>query len=340
MAIPEIKDYSNGNFTTTIEIQYKNKDWILEDIINQVKELKPEVLLFLNNINSIHFEGFKDDIQDIIIDGKKEIGKPIKISGKEWIVYEDNGEFDSEYQDEDSTEQEFYQVKIAIPQNFENETDILFTFFPTKVNLEFPFVVHGTFDLDSSRNQLRKSDKNKFVLEKLIELIVETAKIISQKEISWKPIKLLKYNSQNRILEDLNFYELINEKIKELALFPCIDGKYRKIDDTIQYSNDFSTFISKSNHSKIFENLLISIDEKLKEWLEYDIDIEFHTYKKSELIKKIDLLSIKLKTINERVELIYILSNNSEFYSDGQKYSILINEEKKIINANCQYADV
>jgi len=333
LAIPEIKDYSNGNFTTTIEIQYKNDNWILEDIINQVNELKPEVLLFLNNINSIHFEGFEDNIQDIIIDGKKENEKPIRISDKQWIVYEKSGELDSKYQDKDSTEQEFYQVKIAIPQNFENETDVLFTFFPTKVNLEFPFVVHGTFDLDSSRNQLRKSDKNKFVLEKLIELIVETAKKISQKEISWKPIKLLRYHSQNRVLEDLRFYKLINEKIKELALFPCVDGKYKKIDDTIQYSNDFSTFISKSNLTKIVGNLLIPIDYDLKEWIN-EIGINFYILKTNYLIKTIDLLSTKLKTINERVELVYILSNNSEFYSDGQKYSILINEEKTIINKN------
>jgi len=64
LAIPEIKEYSNGDYTTTIEIKYKNKDWILEDIINQVKELKPEVLLFLNNINSIYFKGFEDTIQN------------------------------------------------------------------------------------------------------------------------------------------------------------------------------------------------------------------------------------------------------------------------------------
>ena len=333
MAIPKIKDYTNGKYTTTIEIKYKNENWILEDIIKQVKYLKPEVLLFLNNICSIHFEGFEDNVQDIIIDGKKENGKPIKISEKEWIVYEDNGELDSKYQDEDSTEQEFYQVKIAIPQNFDNETDVLFTFFPTKVNLEFPFVVHGTYDLDSSRNQLRKSDKNKFVLEKLIELIIEIAKKISQEEISWKPIELLRYNSTNKVLEDLGFYELINNRVKELKLFPCVDGKYRKIDDTIQYSNDFLAFISENKYTKIFNNLLIPIDEDLKKWIN-EIEISFYFLKPNYLIKKIDLLSTKLKTINERVELVYILVENSEFHSDGQKYSILINEEKAIINKN------
>lgn len=332
LAIPEIKDYSNGDFTTTIEIQYKNKDWILEDIINQVKELKPEVLLFLNNIKSIHFEGFLDDIQDIIIDGKKEIGKLTTISNKQWIVYEKNGELDSKYQDEDSTEQEFYQVKIAIPQNFDNETNVLFTFFPTKVNIEFPFVVHGTFDLDSSRNQLRKSDKNKFVLDKLIELIIDTAKEISQKETSWEAIKLLRHNSQNSVLEDLGFYELINSKIKELALFPCVDAKYREVENTTQYCNDFSTFISENKHTKTFENLLIPIDDELKEWLEYDLEIEFNEYDKKTLVNKIDLLSTKLKTINERADLVYLLTQNNKFHSNGQKYSILINEEKTIIS--------
>lgn len=332
LAIPEIKNYSNGDYTTTIEIQYKNKDWILKDIISQVKELKSEVLLFLNNIKSIHFEGFQDDIQDIIIDGKKEIGELTTISNKQWIVYEKSGELDSKYQDEDSTEEEFYQVKIAIPQNFNNETNVLFTFFPTKVNIEFPFVVHGTFDLDSSRNQLRKSDKNKFVLERLIELIIETAKKISNKETSWEAIKLLQYYSQNSVLEDLGFYELIKSNIKELALFPCVDGQYREIEGTIQYCNDFSTFILENQYTKTFKNLLIPIDEELKEWLEYDLDIEFYEYDKETLVNKIDSLSNKLKTINERVKLVFLLTQNTEFHSSGQKYSVLINEEKTIIS--------
>ena len=88
LAIPEIRDYSNGEFTTTIEIKYRNKEWILKDIIKQVKELKPEVLLFLNNINSICFVGFDDGIDDIKIDAAKEVGKPIRIDNNEWIVFE------------------------------------------------------------------------------------------------------------------------------------------------------------------------------------------------------------------------------------------------------------
>lgn len=331
LAIPEITDYSDGNFITTIEIKYRNKEQIFNDIIKQVKELKSEVLLFLNNINHIHFEGFDNDVEDIKTNETKKVEKPIRIANKEWRVYEKIGELDKEYQDENSTEKEFYQVKIAIPQNFANNIDVLYTFFPTKVNLEFPFVVHGTFDLDSSRNQLIKSNKNKFVLEILIELIVETAKKVSLNKTSWEPIKLLKYSTKNKVLEELGFYDLINNKIKELALYPCIDGNYRKINDTIIYCNEFSDFIIENNHSKIFEKLLLPIDKELREWIQ-NKGINFYALKQNYLVKNIDLLSSKLKTINERVDFVYILIKNPEFNSKNQRYSILINEEKKIIN--------
>lgn len=332
LAVPEIREYSNGKFTTTIEIRYKNKDWILKDIIKQVKELKPEVLLFLNNISSIHFIGFDDDIEDIIIKEKKIVEKPIRIANKEWIIFEKCGELASEYKDENSTEKEFYQVKIAIPQNFENKTDVLYTFFPTKVNLEFPFVVHGTFDLDGSRNQLIKSSKNKFVLEVLIELIIETAKKISLDETSWVPIELLKYSTKNKVLEELGFYELINAKIKELSLYPCIDGKYRKIKDTLICNEEFTNFIYEKNYKENFEKLLVPINSVLKQWLENIEGFSFYILKEDFVLKYIDSLSVNLRTINDRADLIYLLANNEEFQITNSQYSILINEKKEIIN--------
>ncbi len=333
LSIPNVTEIQNSNgFTTTIEIQFKDKDWILEDILNQVTELISEVLLFLNHITKIEFEGF-ENIDNIEIVGGKKLKQPIKITDKEWIIYEKSGTLDKKYQDNTSKEKEHYQLKIAIPQNFYSETNLLFSFFPTKVYLEFPFVVHGTFDLDSSRNQLIKSDKNKFVLEQLIELIIETVKEISKDKISWRPIELLNYRNENKVLSDLDFYTVINNKIIELDLFPCVDNKYRKLEDTLLYSNDFSTFIQKSYNINIFSNLLIPINHKLEEWLR-EIGLSFRKLDTYEFVKGIDLLSIKLRTINERVELIYLLENDSHFHSNKEQYSLLLNEEKNIINKN------
>ncbi|WP_452596696.1 sacsin N-terminal ATP-binding-like domain-containing protein, partial [Pontimicrobium sp. MEBiC01747] len=330
LAIPLIKESSNHkDFTTSIEINYR--DQFFDDILTQVKDLKEEVLLFLNNIKKIEIQGF-DDINDIEIKGEKSIEKPISIGDKKWTVYEKSGVLDDKYQDNTNTQKEHYQLKIAIPIGFENETDLLFTFFPTKVNLEFPFVVHGTFDLDSSRNQLVKSDKNQFVLEKLIELIIEAAKKVSKEKVSWKPLELLNYNNKNKVLSDLNFYENINEKIKELELFPCIDGLYRKLTDTLMYNTDFTNYIIETNNINYFSNLLIPINSELKHWLSSELDLQFWVLKSKNFIKKIDKISQEIKTLNDRVDLIYILEQDNSFHSNNEQYSLLLNEDKKVID--------
>lgn len=330
LAIPMVRESSNNSdFTTSIEIRYRQQ--FFEDILTQIKDLKEEVLLFLNNIKKIEIQGF-ENINNIEIKGEKSIGKAISIGNRKWTVFKKSGLLEEKYQDKTNTQKEHYQLKIAIPLECENETDLLFTFFPTKVNLEFPFVVHGTFDLDSSRNQLVKSDKNQFVLEKLIELIIETAKKISKEKVSWKPIELLNYNNKNKVLTDLNFYENINKKIGELELFPCIDGLYRKLSDTIMYNNDFTNFIIETENISYFPNLLIPINSNLKQWLSTELDLSFWELNTKGFVKNIDEISKKIKTLNERVTLIYILEQDKSFHSDNQQYSLLLNEDKKVID--------
>jgi len=330
LAIPIVKESSHTNdFTTSIEIKYRNQ--FFDDILTQVKDLKEEVLLFLNNIKKIEINGF-EDINDIEIKGEKSIGQPISIGSRKWTVFEKSGLLEEKYQDKTNTQKEHYQLKIAIPFGFDNETDLLFTFFPTKVNLEFPFVVHGTFDLDSSRNQLVKSDKNQFVLEKLIELIIETAKKISTEKVSWKPLELLNYNNKNKVLTDLNFYENINKKIEELELFPCIDGIYRKLSETIMYNNDFTNYIIETENINHFSNLLIPINSNLKQWLSRELALSFWVLKTEPFVQKIDEISKEIKTLNDRVNLIYILEQDNSFHSNNQQYSLLLNEDKKVID--------
>ena len=74
-----------------------------ENILNQVTELISEVLLFLNHITKIEFEGF-ENIDNIEIVGGKKLKQPIKITDKEWIIYEKSGTLDKKYQDNTSKE--------------------------------------------------------------------------------------------------------------------------------------------------------------------------------------------------------------------------------------------
>ena len=50
-------------------------------------------------------------------------------------------------------------LRIAIRDDLSDNIYKLFCFFPTKIDIHFPMVIHGTFDLDNSRNQLVNSKK-------------------------------------------------------------------------------------------------------------------------------------------------------------------------------------
>ncbi|MEK0337848.1 MAG: hypothetical protein QQN41_10485, partial [Nitrosopumilus sp.] len=190
---------------------------------------------------------------------------------------------------------------------------------------------HGTFDLDNSRNQVVNSEKNKYVLSKLIDLIAQTALIISEEEVNWKPLKLLTcLDNSNTILEELEFFDLIKKKCKTLKIFPCVDNSYRKLDDIVFVSNTFSKFVLKTHNTEIFPNLLKPFDEE-------DIDTEqyepFLVLDQKELKEKINHLSKRLTTVDHRVELIYLVKQFSEKQGD-LNYELLTNEEGVIISEN------
>ncbi|MBL4672523.1 MAG: hypothetical protein JKX81_09715, partial [Arenicella sp.] len=77
-------------------------------------------------------------------------------------------------------EEESYDLKIALKDDLFCDIKELFAYFPTKLIIDFPFIIHGTFELNSSRNEINDSPKNRFILTKLVQLIVETAKTLTQ----------------------------------------------------------------------------------------------------------------------------------------------------------------
>ena len=258
----------------------------------------------------------------------------ISINEKTWTVYpnkSDDSTLPDHLQDKDTEEKEHYDLRIAIRDDLSDNIYKLFCFFPTKIDIHFPMVIHGTFDLDNSRNQIVNSEKNKYVLSKLIDLIAKTALKISEEEVTWKPLKLLTcVDDSNTILEELEFFELIKSKSKTLKIFPCIDNSYRKLDDIVFIGNTFSKFVQKTQNTDLFPNLL-------KPFYDEDIDTDqyrpFHALDQKELTEKINALSKRLTTVDDRVELIYLIDQFSE--SQGNlNYELLTNEEGRIISEN------
>lgn len=309
LAIPYVEDSAFNDWTTQISISYK--DDFLDDILQQLNELRNEVLLFLNYIEKL----------TISIDGNEQLSIDKKTLLKKWKIFLKEERLPLHLWDKDN-EEEFFNLKIAIQANLENDVKELFSYLPTKIDINLPYILHGTFELNSSRNQLNNSHKNRYLLEKLVELIVETAKKVTEEEVSYKALEMLTYKTKNKILEELEFYQAIDHAKEELNIFPCLDGTYRKKVDVI-YSNELSQFVKKMQQEELFKNLLIPIDE---DFYQYIKPYHLHSIVEQE---KLNALSQSIYTIDDRIEYIYILLNH---FSEVKNLLFLVDKNNELIS--------
>jgi hypothetical protein len=310
----------NAIWTTIIEISYKEE--FETDIKKQINKFRKEILLFLNHIQQITIQ--IDDFETIH-ECKKEPSNNYEIAvidKRQWNIYTTENELPLEYQDKNKAEKQCYKVKIAFQDDPSNKDGKLYNYFPTQHTISLPCIIHGTFDLDSSRNHLNDTEVNKYILQKTIELLKTSSKYFTNNGINWNAYKFLtpkNINSDSDLIKE--FY---NEQIKErdkLTIFPCINNQYCKKGEFIFYSNDFNSFF-QNDFPDIFPDLLIPIPD--------DASIESRTYDEKELVEKINQLSSGVRlTINLRAKPIKLLVD----YAKGSsvKYGLLINEQNDVI---------
>ncbi|ORU91274.1 MAG: hypothetical protein A6F72_01595 [Cycloclasticus sp. symbiont of Poecilosclerida sp. N] len=312
LAIPEIQEFDGKHWTTAINIQYKEN--FLEDIKNQINTIKEEVLLYLNHLQSI----------EIDIDGEI---KTIKSPVTKWTIKDASGEVPNEYLGENDKNNK-YELKIAYNDELTNNgNNCLFAYFPTKIKVDLPFIVHGTFELDSSRNQLTDNPKNKFIIKKLVEFIIETALNLKQDEANYQALIFLQYEHRNEILDGLGFYREIDTAIEESEIYPCLDNEYRKKADIV-YNNDFTNFIHNNN---FIEHTPYLLKPSYKQELLSELELnEFDRIN----IEGIKLVNQEIKKNVVRVKFIYHLIKNNYEYN----YPLLTDENGKLVGLGDIYA--
>lgn len=305
LSIPYVAENHNNDWTTVVSIEYKKK--FESDIKKQIDSLKPEILLFLNSIKKLIVVVDSEGLQEI---------KKDDLNGQ-WKIYSKREMLPKELWDKEN-EAEYYDLKIALQNDLECDVPELFAFFPTKIEINFPYIVHGTFELNSSRNEIIDSEKNRYILKELVNLIVETAKTITNEEVSYKALEMLTYSNPHKILSELGFYEAIDDAIEELEIFPCVDGVYRKKDEVV-FADALASFVLRTHNEDLFPNLLIPKDTDVElESIVSNIEVDNDHF---------DALSRRIKDINDRVDFIYILSD----YSVGNKLVFLVDEHNALI---------
>ena len=318
LSLPKVSESPLNDWTTSIIIKYKEE--YLNDIKKQLENINDEILLFVNNIEKLVID--IDNNQKIIERIKK--NNQIYLNNILWTIFEYKGDtlLPKEYL-ENQEELEHFDLKIAVKENLNiDEKYVLYSFFPTEVNIDFPFIIHGTFELDSSRNNINNSKKNEYILDKLVDFVVDTAKELTQEKVDYTALEFLTHNYGNTRLEKLGFYEKIDRKINELEIFPCLDNRYRKKNKIIFISDEFSEFIENCDFQDIFQNMLISSKNSFINLDNYDLSNKINLDLLNEISKKI-------KDLDVRVEFIYLL--DKYFSNENYMFEVLIDENGKII---------
>ncbi|QKJ23297.1 sacsin N-terminal ATP-binding-like domain-containing protein [Poseidonibacter lekithochrous] len=305
----------SNKYITYIAIHYKKESQ--DSIIEQIENISEELLLFINHIKEIRI--IKDEEER-------------SFSKKDWKVFTEEKGLPDDLKEEDD-ENEHYQIKIIIPPKNEKFNSFLFSYFPTNIKIDFPALIHTTFDLDSSRNTIVDTEKNRFIVKELAYFIIKTAENLKEKISNWKAYEFVNITHKNEVLEKFDFYKIIEEWKETAEIYPCINNKYIDIKSMSFYSKKFSNFLE--NHSETLSNCI-----KANEYF-YEFKSNYIKYSSPDLILALNNISNKKLSIDERIELIeniLVIKNNTSYIN--KNLSLLINQDKKLKDEIFFYDDI
>lgn len=315
LSIPTWKpahDFGPAQFSTYVVINFTSEE-VRKNIQAQISELGLEVALFLNNLKQIRLESptrnetilrlppQKGDYEEVqLIDDKGQVK-----NSKSWRIFKKSDDLPENLRSE-AVKQYEYDLRIAVSKTLDDRINRLFTYFKTEVKLPFPAIIHGTFELDGNRNHITETKVNEFLLERLAQLMVETAMQLSQAEgrISWDAMKLLARKGElDDKLEKMGFQSKLLESIKAHKLIPVLSNKYMAANENPSFYDFPLAEILKATPSEFPELTLYTSDADIQALLR---ELGIGNYQPEDLVKRLNKVSPALPP-ELRAELIILL---------------------------------
>lgn len=299
-------------------IEFTCFDSVIENVKEQIRELKPEVLLFLKKLRQIEF--------DINGEQKRFIREDSDDSTKKILTMDYYGQKEKEVREYDFFTEEgkildkYYEISIGYDRKTKTSGEMLYSYFKTNVEISFPAFIHATFELSSNRNELLANNKyNEELTKKLASKLAETAISISlldsqNNQATYEPLKLLLTSSIDNSLKQYKLEELINEQIQTAAIFPTIQNKYISLSDEPLYSEQ--RFDKVLFPDTFFHLLKYCDDETIKNYIENKLKLDFY---KNNLFKDLlnkDILNTRY-SCEQKCILIKLLNDNPNLNGEG-----------------------
>lgn len=234
----EIAKWLSSGYSTAIVLYCDHT--CIDEIRNQLINLKFEELLFLQHVDKIEIitSDTTRKIESIKENGMCLIQESDSIS--QWKVWSRENELSQE-----NGETKKYELIIAYNEDAcecerIRKNGVLYSYFKTDIPMSFPFLIHGTFELTSERNNLVKDNTfNRLILDQLIDFIGEIGEGLVQDSecCNYDALSfLLPSESLGQLDREYNFTSRLKEKIKEYKIFPTINEEYVSMSESPKYS--------------------------------------------------------------------------------------------------------
>ncbi|WP_313375859.1 sacsin N-terminal ATP-binding-like domain-containing protein [Chishuiella sp.] len=340
LAMPNIQEFGLHEYATKIKINYKKSEE--EHILKQLDVIDTDSLLFLNSIQkiSLNIDGNvkeftkngenSEEIENIVITNKT-------INEVNWKVYALEGEIDKDCIENEEDKETNFQIKIAIADNFTKPNPYLFSFFPTNIKFDQEYILHATFELDSTRNQIVNSNKNKFLLNKIVEFTIQVAKLHSQNEVNYNALRILNYKHKADVLDKYGYYDLIDEALEKEPIYPCLDNTYKTKNETLYVDNLLSNILLNNGLDDEMPYHLIPTNSAEIEEILLKQKVDRDLLLLTDLQEFVNNVSIAKLSINDRVSFIEIVLKNLKEFNKNKKefkFNILIDKDQNVVETS------
>lgn len=232
----EAEPYDNGYDTTIRIVTSEEFQEDEQNILSQLESFDYKSLLFLPNITAITID--TDDYQMEISkisgeDGEVEIHVDERV--ERYLYFQNPNEPLVQYGKNESRKIKT-SVAISLEEDSDYENDTMYCFFPIR---NFPtqlnMLMHGTFDLSASRDDVNFGDINKTVLTHLLQFAID----IAQEQLVYQPDSLLAIKSltptniQSKVWQK-NGFDLLDfylEEISKSSIIPTVNEDFISISE-------------------------------------------------------------------------------------------------------------
>ncbi|MCF6139085.1 sacsin N-terminal ATP-binding-like domain-containing protein [Pseudalkalibacillus berkeleyi] len=277
-----------------------------QNILNQINSFDYKTLIFLPNIRkiTIRTDEFDKVIEKVNKENKKiEIHKGGEV--EKYLFYQNP---DEPYIKVGKNEKRKIRSSVAISLDKEPDysEDKLYCFFPIRnFSTQLNCLMHATFDLNTSRDDVPLNDINKAVFEHLLKFV----KTISEKELIFQNDRLLAIKTltptdkKSKLWNEngFNLFKYYLELLKFCKAIPTVNGDFVSIDDNPKLlTSTFPDCFTGEEFEDLMEYLPTTDNDDLLKVLAEKNDVQLE-YSDEELCKIISRAASSWDT-QEKIE--------------------------------------